>query len=149
MRQLVAWLTPSGAALPPVRVLAPPHHAAGSASSLATGRVTIARTVSSDTPSSAARSHRLSYRAPRENATCERFLGSVRRECLDHLLVLGERHLRRTLREYAAYFNRARPYQGPGQALPEALPAEAGGRAGPVRAEPVLGGLQHTYECAA
>ncbi len=43
---------------------------------------------------------RTAYRAPRQNATCERFLGSVRRECLDHLLVLGEAHLRRILREY-------------------------------------------------
>jgi transposase InsO family protein len=55
---------------------------------------------------------RTAYRAPKETAICERFLGSVRRECLDHLLVLGERHLRRILLEYAAYFNRDRPHQG-------------------------------------
>jgi len=42
---------------------------------------------------------RTAYRAPRQNAPCERFLGRVRRECLDHLPVLGEAHLRRVLRE--------------------------------------------------
>ena len=42
----------------------------------------------------------------------ERFLGSVRRECLDHIVVLGEAHLRRVLREYVAYFNQDRPHQG-------------------------------------
>jgi len=89
------------------------------------------------------------HRAPRANAVCERFLGSVRRECLDQLFMLGERHLARTLREYSAYFNRARPHQGLGQALPEALPAGTRRREGPVRAVPVLGGLHHTYEPAA
>src|SRR3712207_3550472 len=48
---------------------------------------------------------RTAYRAPEQNAACERFLGSVRRECLDHLLVIGDAHLRRILGEYAAYFN--------------------------------------------
>src|SRR4051812_5719134 len=52
---------------------------------------------------------RTAYRSPRQNATCERFLGSVRRECLDALLVLGEGHLRRVLREYAGSFNQHRP----------------------------------------
>jgi putative transposase len=94
---------------------------------------------------------RTAYRAPRQNAICERFLGSVRRECLDHTLILGEAHLRRVLREYAEYFNRARPHQGLGQRIPvapEAGPAltAAGGR---VLAIPVLGGLHHTYARAA
>ena len=61
---------------------------------------------------------RMPVRAPRANATCERFLGSVRRECLDHVLALGEGCLRRILREYATYFNTARPHQGLGQAVP-------------------------------
>ena len=94
---------------------------------------------------------RTAYRAPRQNATCERFLGSVRRECLDHVLVLGEAHLRRVLREYVAYFNAARPHQGlqqrgPDPAAMDALLPEA---AGQVRAVPVLGGLHHTYLRAA
>ena len=88
-------------------------------------------------------------RTPRANAVCERFLGSVRRECLAHLLILGERHLARVLREYTAYFNRVRPHQGRGQALPEALPAGTRRGEGPVRAVPVLGGLHHRYERAA
>jgi putative transposase len=92
---------------------------------------------------------RTPIRAPRANAVCERFLGSGRRECLDHLLVLGERHLVRVLREYTAYFNRARPHQGLGQALPEPEPGMQGGGAGPIRAAPVLGGLHHTYQRAA
>jgi putative transposase len=52
------------------------------------------------------------FRTPKENAIRERFLGSVRRECLDQVLVLGESHLRRILREYTAYFNGDRPHQG-------------------------------------
>ena len=70
---------------------------------------------------------RTPFRAPRANAVCERFLGSVRRECLDNLLFFGERHLRRVLREYVAYFNRARPHQGLEQALPEPSAPEVAG----------------------
>ena len=91
---------------------------------------------------------RTPLRAPRANAVCERFLGSVRRECLDHLLVLGEAHLRRILREYVAYFNRDRPHQGLAQATPEPASGATGNRAGPVRAVPVLGGLHHSYQRA-
>jgi putative transposase len=92
---------------------------------------------------------RTPHRAPRANAVCEPFLGGVRRECLDHLLVLGERHLARILREYVAYHNRARPHHGLGQALPEPSADESGPRSGPIRAMPVLGGLHHTYHRAA
>jgi transposase InsO family protein len=92
---------------------------------------------------------RTPYRAPRANAHCERFLGSVRRECLDHVLVLGERHLARVLREYVAYFNRARPHQGLGQATPEPSLGTPGEDEGPIFARAVLGGLHHTYQRAA
>jgi putative transposase len=51
------------------------------------------------------------YHAPRANAICERFLGSVRRECLDHLLILHEKQLQRVLNAYVAYFNQARPQE--------------------------------------
>jgi putative transposase len=94
---------------------------------------------------------RTAFRAPRQNATCERFLGSVRRECLDHLLVLGEAHLRRVLREYARYFNGDRPHQGLAQRVPD-LPGAGPFRVvtgGRVRASPILGGLHHVYARAA
>lgn len=52
------------------------------------------------------------YHAPKANAICERFPGSVRRECLDHMLILGEGHLYRVSKEYVKYFNAARPHQG-------------------------------------
>ncbi len=93
---------------------------------------------------------RTPLRAPRANATCERFLGSVRRECLDHLLILGEAHLRRILRAYVGYFNRARPHQGIGQRLPRPAPApRASERGSAVVARPILGGLRHDYRHAA
>lgn len=58
------------------------------------------------------------YRAPKANAICERFLGSVRRECLDHILILGESHLYRVIHEYVQFFNQARPHQGIEQKTP-------------------------------
>ena len=90
---------------------------------------------------------RTPIRAPRANATCERFLGSVRRECVDHLLILGEPDLRRVLRAYVAYFNRARPHQGIGQAIPTGAPAvgQQDTATGRVVAFPILGGLHHDY----
>ena len=85
--------------------------------------------------------------APRANAYGERFLGSVRRECLDHLLILHEQQLSRVLQAYVTYFNRARPHQGLQQQIPDP-PASAlldDARDGPILAQPVLGGLHHDY----
>ena len=72
---------------------------------------------------------------------------SVRRECLDHLLILHEQHLSRVLQAYVAYFNRARPHQGLYQQIPDPLAAalSADARDGPILALPVLGGLHHDY----
>ena len=85
--------------------------------------------------------------APRANAICERFLLSVRRECLDHMLILHEKQLHRVLRAYIAYFNRARPHQGIRQQVPErevtCVPsAQVDDR---IISIPVLGGLHHEY----
>jgi putative transposase len=91
------------------------------------------------------------YRTPRANAVCERFLGSVRRECLDHFLIFQEKQLVRLLKAYAMYFNHARPHQGLGQRIPDA-PAHAAPPSklpNRVDAVPVLGGLHHDYQRAA
>jgi len=82
------------------------------------------------------------------NAVCERFLGSVRRECLDHVLLLNEWHLRRVLREYVIYFNADRPHQGLQQRIPEP-PAGPTAGTGRICVTPVLGGLHHSYRRAA
>lgn len=91
-------------------------------------------------------------KSPNLNAICERFLGSVRRECLDHVLILGQRHLHRVLTEYVeAYFNGAIPHQG----IEPQMPAEVGRPTGSpecggkVVAIPNLGGLHHDYRRAA
>lgn len=89
------------------------------------------------------------YRAPKVNAICERFLGSVRRECLDHMLTLGEGHLYRVIKEYVEYFNQARPHQGIEQKIPEGdLSEKKEERKGKVIAFPVLNGLHHDYRRA-
>lgn len=64
---------------------------------------------------------RTPYRAPRANAVCERFIGSVRREGLDHLLIVSEGQLHRVIKEYVAFFNAARPHQGIEQQIAERL----------------------------
>src|SRR5438270_1068158 len=85
-------------------------------------------------------------RAPRANAIAERVIGTLRRECLDHLIVLDEQHLASVLSEFVRYYNEDRPHrtldlQTP---RPKLLPAT-----GPIRSRPVLNGLHHVYERAA
>jgi transposase InsO family protein len=93
---------------------------------------------------------RTPIQAPRANAIIERFHRSVRRECLDHVLILGERHLHQVLCDYTRYFNQARPHQGIQQAIPQpAMRTQSGPKSGTIRAVPVLGGLHHDYQRAA
>jgi putative transposase len=88
------------------------------------------------------------YHAPRANAVCERFMRSVRQECLDHLLIFREKQLQRLLNRYVAFFNRARPHQGIQQQLPEPnrLSLSSHCAADKVMAVPILGGLHHDYQ---
>ncbi len=87
--------------------------------------------------------------APRANAFCERFMGSLRRECLDYMLILSEQHLRRIVKEYVSYFNQARPQQGLHQRIPcdpPLLPMQTDGiNQGEIIGIPILGGLHHDY----
>jgi transposase InsO family protein len=87
---------------------------------------------------------RTPYRAPNANAIAERWIRSVRQECLDHLLLLGERHARRALRAYVAFYNARRPHQGLGQECPAPTTRRAG--TGRILRRDVLGGLIHDYQ---
>jgi putative transposase len=90
-------------------------------------------------------------RAPNANAFCERWVGTVRAECLDWILVLGRRHLERVLRTYIAHYNEARPHRGLDLRTPigNTSPAVGGLNAPNVRRRDVLGGLIHEYRAAA
>jgi putative transposase len=93
---------------------------------------------------------RTPYRAPKANAIRERFLGSVRRECLDHILILGERQLYGVIKEYVGFFNEAHPHQGIEQRIPAEIQSERrANSAGKIIGFPVLGGLHHNYRRAA
>ncbi len=91
------------------------------------------------------------YRAPKADvpkvrAICERFIGSLRRECLDHFLILSEQHLHRLVKEYTEYFNHARPHQGIEQHIPcQPDRPEAPPIGGKIASRPVLSGLHHDY----
>jgi putative transposase len=91
-------------------------------------------------------------RAPRANAFIERWIGTVRRECLDRILVVNRRHLERILPAYISHYNEHRPHRSLHQRPPiqEALPgSETVVALDRVRRRDVLGGLIHEYEIAA
>jgi transposase InsO family protein len=85
-------------------------------------------------------------RAPRANAGIERLIGTLRRECLDHVIVLNERHLTSVLTEFVRYYNQDRPHRTLGLQAPE---PKLRPMTGPIRSRPVLTGLHHVYERAA
>jgi hypothetical protein len=87
-------------------------------------------------------------RAPWQNPFAERLIGSIRRECLDHVIVINERHLRRLLRKYLAYYNASRPHQSlhNNSPYPRDVQRSAGGH---IVAIPQVGGLHHRYQRAA
>ncbi len=86
---------------------------------------------------------RTPYCAPNANAHIERWIRSVREECLDKVLIINQTHLRRVMREYVQFFNTARPHQGIDQQMPISGAAPLG--TGPVRCRNVLGGIIYDY----
>jgi transposase InsO family protein len=87
--------------------------------------------------------------APNANAIAERVIGTLRRECLDHVIVFNARHLRRVLHEYVGHYNQMRPHRSLALDSPEGRPPQRRPRLGRVHGRPVLGGLHHEYEWAA
>jgi transposase InsO family protein len=80
--------------------------------------------------------------SPWQNGFAERLIGSIRRECLDHIIVFGEAHLRRTLRSYACYYNDIRTHRSLDKDAPVSRPVQ---RTGIISSHAILGGLHHHY----
>jgi transposase InsO family protein len=80
--------------------------------------------------------------SPWQNGFAERLIGSIRRECVDHIVVLGEAHLRRILTKYSAYYNELRTHRSLGKDAPIHRAIQHVGR---IASEPVVGGLHHHY----
>jgi putative transposase len=102
---------------------------------------------------------RTPFRSPKANSICERVIGTIRRECLDGLILVSEKHLRATLREWVTHYNAGRPHKmlGPGVPSPPALalvvPHSESRHRLPastlVHAKSALGGLHHEYSFSA
>jgi transposase InsO family protein len=84
----------------------------------------------------------ISPRSPWQNTYAERLIGTLRRDCLDHVLIFGARHLRRVLAAYSAYYNEARTHLSLDKDAPFGRPAQ---RDGVIVTTPILSGLHHTY----
>jgi transposase InsO family protein len=80
--------------------------------------------------------------SPWQNGFAERLIGSIRRECLDHVVVFGEAHLRRILRSYSRYYNDIRTHRSLDKDAPVSRPVQ---RAGSIKSFAILGGLHHRY----
>ena len=81
----------------------------------------------------------------RGNSVAERYVGMLRRECLDHLLIYGERHLRRILAEYTQHYNEHRPHQSREQRPPLHEPGQAVDMTARIRRRQVVHGLINEY----
>jgi transposase InsO family protein len=84
----------------------------------------------------------ISARSPWQNGYAERVIGSIRRDCLDHVVVFGERHLRHLLASYRKYYNGARTHLSLGKDAPHPRAVQAHGH---ILTIPALGGLHHQY----
>jgi transposase InsO family protein len=80
--------------------------------------------------------------SPWQNGFAERLIGSIRRECVDHFIVLGEAHLRHILRSYAHYYNEVRTHRSLDKDAPVSRLVQ---RTGSINSCPILGGLHHHY----
>jgi len=81
-------------------------------------------------------------RSPWQNGYAERLIGSIRRDCLDHVVVFGERHLRHLLKSYQKYYNEARTHLSLDKDAPVSRMSQV---VGSIVANPLLGGLHHQY----
>ena len=81
-------------------------------------------------------------RSPWQNEHVERLIGSIRRECLDHVIVFGETHLRQILQAYLTYYNEAGTHLSVGKDAPTHRPIQRFGR---IISAPILSGLHHQY----
>ena len=88
------------------------------------------------------RDHPTAPRSPWQNGHVERLIGSIRRECLDHLVVFDEAQLRRVLRNYASYYNQGRTHLSLDKNAPDFRRPQ---KLGPIAAISILGGLHHQY----
>jgi len=80
--------------------------------------------------------------SPWQNGVVERLIGSIRRECLDHVVIRSEAHLRRILKSYADYYNGVRTHRSLNKDAPVSRPLQL---TGIIRSHPILGGLHHYY----
>jgi transposase InsO family protein len=88
-------------------------------------------------------------RAPNANAVGERVIGTLRRDCLDHMIIVNERHLRYVLRKYVEHYNAKRPHRSLALDSPHGRPPQQITEAARLVSRPVLGGLHYEYEWAA
>jgi len=80
--------------------------------------------------------------SPWQNGVAERLIGSIRRECLDRIVIFGEAHLRRILRLYVRYYNDVRTHRSLDKDAPVSRPVQ---RTGSIKSSPIIGGLHHHY----